>query len=49
LEAHGPGCSSNLPSPAGWLGRLAERLALARYMQTLIEQRNQYLAAQAIP
>lgn len=31
-------------APAGWLGRLAERLVLASYIRTLIEERNRYLA-----
>jgi ligand-binding SRPBCC domain-containing protein len=34
-------------APAGWLGRLAERLALASYLQALIEERNHYLATQS--
>ena len=34
-------------APAGWLGRLAERLVLTSYMQTLIEERNRYLAARS--
>jgi len=34
-------------APAGWLGRLAERLVLACYMRTLIEERNRYLAARS--
>ena len=34
-------------APAGWLGRIAERLLLASYMQSLIEERNRYLAEQA--
>jgi ligand-binding SRPBCC domain-containing protein len=33
-------------APAGWLGRLAERLVLASYVRSLIDQRNRYLAAQ---
>ncbi len=33
-------------APAGWLGRLAERLVLASYLRSLIEERNRYLAAQ---
>jgi ligand-binding SRPBCC domain-containing protein len=36
-------------APAGWLGRLAERLVLASYMRTLIEERNHYLAARSSP
>jgi ligand-binding SRPBCC domain-containing protein len=36
-------------APAAWLGRLAERLVLASYMRTLIEDRNQYLAARSSP
>jgi hypothetical protein len=36
-------------APAGWLGRLAERLVLASYIRTLIEERNQYLAARPAP
>ena len=36
-------------APAAWLGRLAERLVLASYMRTLIEERNQYLAARSWP
>ncbi|PWC08316.1 SRPBCC family protein [Mycetocola zhujimingii] len=32
-------------APLGVLGRLAERLVLARYMRRLIEQRNAFLAA----
>jgi ligand-binding SRPBCC domain-containing protein len=32
-------------APAGWLGRLAERLVLASYVRNLIEERNRYLAA----
>jgi hypothetical protein len=35
-------------APAGWLGRLAERLVLASYMPSLIDQRNRYLADQAL-
>jgi ligand-binding SRPBCC domain-containing protein len=31
-------------APAGWLGRLAERLVLASYLRALIEERNLYLA-----
>jgi ligand-binding SRPBCC domain-containing protein len=34
-------------APAGWLGRLAERLVLASYVRTLIEERNRYLAARS--
>jgi len=32
-------------APAGWLGGLMERLVLASYMRSLIEERNRYLAA----
>jgi len=38
-----------LEAPAGWLGRLAERLVLASYILTLIEERNRYLAARSSP
>jgi ligand-binding SRPBCC domain-containing protein len=34
-------------APVGWLGRLAERMILASYVQDLIGERNRYLAAQA--
>lgn len=34
-------------APAGWLGRLAERLVLASYLRTLIDERNRYLAARS--
>ncbi|WP_354004701.1 SRPBCC family protein [Ruania suaedae] len=33
-------------APFGPLGRLAERLVLARYMRTLIETRNEWLRRQ---
>ena len=36
-------------APAGWLGRLAERFALASYIRALIEERNRYLAARSGP
>jgi ligand-binding SRPBCC domain-containing protein len=36
-------------APARWLGRLAERLVLASYIRTLIEERNRYLAARSSP
>jgi ligand-binding SRPBCC domain-containing protein len=36
-------------APAGWLGRLGERLVLASYLRTLIEERNRYLAARSSP
>jgi ligand-binding SRPBCC domain-containing protein len=36
-------------APAAWLGRVAERLVLASYIRTLIEERNQYLVAQPAP
>jgi ligand-binding SRPBCC domain-containing protein len=36
-------------APAGWLGRLAERLVLASYLRTLIEERNRYLATRSAP
>ena len=35
-------------APAGWLGRLAERLTLASYVRDLIDERNRYLAAQPL-
>ncbi len=35
-------------APAGWLGRIAERLVLASYMRSLIDERNRYLAEQAL-
>jgi ligand-binding SRPBCC domain-containing protein len=35
-------------APAGWLGRIAERLLLASYMRSLIDERNRYLAEQAL-
>ncbi len=35
-------------APAGWLGRLAERLVLASYMRSLIDERNRYLAEQSV-
>jgi len=38
-----------LEAPAWWLGRLAERLVLASYIRTLIEERNRYLAARSSP
>jgi ligand-binding SRPBCC domain-containing protein len=34
-------------APAGWLGRLAERLVLASYVRSLIDERNRYLTAQS--
>lgn len=34
-------------APLGVLGRLAEKFVLARYLRKLIEQRNQYLVANA--
>ncbi|GAA3864303.1 hypothetical protein GCM10022381_05250 [Leifsonia kafniensis] len=34
-------------APFGILGRVAERVVLARYLRRLIEQRNQFLAAAA--
>ncbi|MFE4196164.1 SRPBCC family protein [Paenarthrobacter sp. NPDC056912] len=36
-------------APFGPLGRLAEKLILARYLQDLIEKRNEFLVAQAPP
>lgn len=36
-------------APFGPLGRLAEKLILARYLQNLIEKRNEFLVAQAPP
>jgi|SRR5579859_819754 len=36
-------------APAGQLGRLAERLFLARYIRSLIEERNRYLAGRSVP
>ncbi|WP_104043923.1 SRPBCC family protein [Arthrobacter sp. ZGTC412] len=35
-------------APLGFLGRLAERLVLARYLQKLIETRNRHLAGASI-
>jgi ligand-binding SRPBCC domain-containing protein len=35
-------------APAGRLGRIAERLVLASYMRSLINERNRYLAEQAL-
>jgi hypothetical protein len=35
-------------TPAGWLGRLAERFVLASYIPSLIDQRNRDLADQAV-
>ncbi len=35
-------------APAGWLGRLAERLILASYVRSLIDERNRYLAEQVV-
>jgi ligand-binding SRPBCC domain-containing protein len=35
-------------APAGRLGRIAERLVLASYMRSLIDERNRYLAEQAL-
>jgi ligand-binding SRPBCC domain-containing protein len=35
-------------APAAWLGRLAERLVLASYVQSLIDERNRHLAAHAV-
>jgi ligand-binding SRPBCC domain-containing protein len=35
-------------APAGWLGRIAERLILASYMRSLIDERNRYLAEQIV-
>lgn len=37
----------NFASPLGPLGRLAEQVALDRYMRRLIEQRNSYLKEEA--
>jgi ligand-binding SRPBCC domain-containing protein len=34
-------------APAGLIGHIAERLVLASYLRSLIEERNRYLAAQA--
>ena len=36
-------------APFGLLGRLVEKLVLARYLQNLIETRNQHLAGEPIP
>ncbi len=36
-------------APFGPLGRLVEKLVLARYMQNLIEERNEFLVSQAPP
>ena len=36
-------------APAAWLGRLAERVILASYMRSLIEERNRYLAGRSGP
>ncbi|HLZ95081.1 MAG TPA: SRPBCC family protein [Candidatus Dormibacteraeota bacterium] len=33
-------------APAGWAGRIAERLVLGSYLRRLIERRNRYLASQ---
>lgn len=33
-------------SPAGWVGRLVDRLVLIRYMTHLLEQRNTWLAGE---
>jgi ligand-binding SRPBCC domain-containing protein len=35
-------------APAGWVGWLAERLFLALYVQSLIDERNRYLAEQPV-
>ena len=35
-------------APAGWMGRLLERLVLASYLRSLIDERNQYLAEEAL-
>jgi ligand-binding SRPBCC domain-containing protein len=35
-------------APAGWLGRMAERLVLASYMRSLIDERNRYLSERAV-
>lgn len=36
-------------APFGLLGRLVEKMVLARYLQNLIETRNQHLAGEPIP